>query len=84
MNKLGCLEAFRGKANVAKHPRNVICHVGLTGNGSWRKYDHARKSPNMSQKQPKFKVIIHAFGFSRGSNSERHAMPHRIMRGHWK
>ena len=38
----------------------------------------------MSQKQPKLKVIIHAFGLSRGPNSERHEIPPRDMVGHWK
>ena len=38
----------------------------------------------MSQKQPKLKIIIHAFGFSRGPSSEHHRMPPRGMRGHCK
>ena len=36
----------------------------------------------MSQKQSKLKVIIHVFGFSRGSSSKRHAMPPMDMGGH--
>ena len=42
------------------------------------------KSPKISQKQPKLKVIIHAFGLSRGPSSESHGIPHRDMGGHWK
>ena len=29
-----CLEAFRGTTNGAKHPRNIISHVGLPRNVS--------------------------------------------------
>ena len=38
----------------------------------------------MSQKQPKLKVIIHAFGLSRGPSTEHHGMPPRNMSCHWK
>ena len=44
-----------------------------------RKYDQTRKSPKNSQKYPKLKVIIHAFGLSRGPSSERHGMLSRAM-----
>ena len=48
------------------------------------KNDKTRKGPNMSKKQPKLKVIIHALGLSRVPISERHGMPPRDMEGHWK
>ena len=35
-------------------------------------------------KQPNLKVIIHAFGLSRGSSFERHGMTPRAMGGRWK
>ena len=35
MDKMGCLEAFRGNANGAKHTRNFISHVGSPRNISW-------------------------------------------------
>ena len=38
----------------------------------------------MSQKLPKLKIIIHAFGLYRGTSSERHGMPPREMGGHLK
>ena len=38
----------------------------------------------MFQKQPKLKVIIHAFGLSQGPRSERHGMSPRTMGAHWK
>ena len=31
---MGCLEAFRGNTNGAKHPRNVTYHVGFPRNVS--------------------------------------------------
>ena len=49
-----------------------------------RKYDQTQRNKKMSQKQPKLKVIIHAFRFSWGPSSKRHGMPRRRMGGHWK
>ena len=59
-----CSKAFRGNANTAKYPDNVTSHVGSPKNVS-RKYDHARRSPKISQKQSILKVIIHASSFPR-------------------
>ena len=52
--------------------------------GMWGIYGLARRSPKMSQNQPKLKVIIHSFGLSQCPNSESQGMPTRGMRGHWK
>ena len=49
-----------------------------------RKFDMVRWITKMSQKQPKLKVIIHAFGLSWGPSSEHHGKPPRDMWGHWK
>ena len=80
----GCLEAFRGKANGFNPPRNITSHIGTPNNVSGEKNDEGRRSPNMSQKQPKLKVIIHAFGLSRDPRSGCHGIPPWDMRDHWK
>ena len=49
-----------------------------------RKFNQAQESSKMSRKQPKLKVIIHAFGLSRGPSSEHYEMPPRDMWGDWK
>ena len=67
---MGCLETFQGNTNDAKHPRYVT------------KYGQSRRNPKMSQKQPKLKVIIHAFGVSLGLSYGRHEMPLRDMGVH--
>ena len=77
MNKIGFLQAFRGKENGAKHPHDVITHVGTPKNVSWEIYDRSRRSPKMSQKQPKLKVIIHALGLYQDPIFGRHGMPPR-------
>ena len=82
--QIGCLQAFQGNENGAKHPRNVTIHVGTPRNVSGEKYDQTRKSPKMSQKHPKLKVIIHACGLFRSPSSIHHVMPPRDMEGHWK
>ena len=79
-----CLEAFRCNTNGVKHPRNITSHVHLSRNFSGEKYDQARENPKMSQKQPTLKVIIHAFGFSRGPSSERYGISLRDMIRHRK
>ena len=48
----------------------------------WGKMRLGLKKSKKSQKQPELKVIIHAFGLSRSSSSERHGMPPRAMGGH--
>ena len=50
---MGCSDAFRGNANGAKYLRNVTSHVGAPKNISGEKYNQARRSPKISQKQPK-------------------------------
>ena len=49
-----------------------------------RKYDETWKSKKKSQKHPKLKVIIHAFGLSRRPISERHGLLPGAIRGHGK
>ena len=49
-----------------------------------QKCDQARKSPKMSQKQPKLKVIIHLFWLSRGPSYGCQGMSPSNMGGHWK
>ena len=45
-------------------------------------YEHFGRKYEMSQKQPKLKVILHAFGLSRGPSSERQGIPPMDMVGH--
>ena len=80
----GVFEAFQGNKNGVKHPDYVTSYVATPRNFSAEKYDQAGRSPKMPQKHPKLKVIIHAFGFSRGPSSGRHGMPPKDMGGHWK
>ena len=84
INKWGCLKAFRYNANCAKDPRNVTSHVGIPRNASGENIVRPRKSPKMSPKQPKLKVIVHDFGLSRGPSSERHRIQSTTMGVHWK
>ena len=79
----GCSEAFRGNANCAKHPYNDTNHVGTPRNVSRENMTWPGEFKNVPKK-PKMKVIIHAFGFSRGPSFERHGMPPRGLGGHWK
>ena len=78
---MGCSKAFRGNANCTKHPRNDTSHVGFSRSVSRENMTRPGEVKKMSQKQPKSKIIIHAFGLSR---SEGHKMTPRGMEDHWK
>ena len=82
--KMGFSEAFRGNTNGAKHPRNATSYAGFLRNNvsgeNMSRLGEAQKFPKNGQK---LKVIIHAFGLSRGPSSERHEMPPRAMGGPW-
>ena len=79
---MGCSEAIQMVPSM--HTRNVTSHVDTPGNASGENMTRPGKVQKMSQKQPKLKVIIHAFGISRGARTERHGMPLTDMGGHWK
>ena len=81
--QMGSSEAFLGKTNGTNVLRNIISHVGFLRNFSGENMPRSG-TPKMTQIQPKLKVIIHAFGLSRGSSSECHGMPPRDMGGNWK
>ena len=78
-DQTGTLEAFQGNKNGFKHPHNVTIHVDTPTKVSGEKYERTWRSPKMSLKQPKLKVIIHAFSLYRDPSSERHGMPPRDM-----
>ena len=81
---MGGLKAFRGNTNGAKHPRNVTSHVKFPRNVWEENMTSPEEVQKRPKKQPKLKVIIHAFGISRGPSSERHGMPPKAMGGHRK
>ena len=70
-------DASGGNTNIAKHLRNVTSHIGFLRN-------QAQRSPKMSQKWLKLKVIIYAFGVPQGMSYGCHVMPPRDMGGHYK
>ena len=73
---MGRLEAFEAT--------QVTCHVAIHKNIFGEEYDWGRKILKMLEKQPKLKVIIHAFGLSRSPSSRCRGMPPREIGGHWK
>ena len=81
---MGCLNAFQSNTNVAKDPHNVTSHFGTRSNISGENMTRPGEGKKMSQKQPKLKLIIHAFGLSLGLSSERHRIPLRDIVGHWE
>ena len=82
--QMGFSETFRGNKNGVNHPQNNTSHIGTPRNVSGENMTRPGEIKKMSQNQSKLKVIIHTFGFSRDSSSERHGMPARGMGGHWK
>ena len=49
MDKMECLEAFRGNTNGAKHPHNVTSHVDIPRNVSGENMTSPEKSKNVSK-----------------------------------
>ena len=82
--QMRCLKAFLGTTNCVKYPRNVTSYFSFPRNISKENMDRPGEVQKMSQKQPKLKVIIHAFGLSQGPSFECRDMPLRDMGGHWK
>ena len=83
MNKCGAQRLFEAKKMV-QVPAQRYKSRRLSQEHFVRKYDQTRKSPKLSQKQPKLKVIRHAFGLSLGLSSKRHGMSPRDMGSHQK
>ena len=81
--QMGCLKAFRGNINCAKHRRNATSHFGFPR--TVLKENMTR--PWKFQKCPKNNknwMLIYVLGLSRSPSFKRHGMPPRDMGGHWK
>ena len=63
-------------------PSYITSHVGTPKKVLGKKHNRDRISEKNPTKQPKLKIIIHAFGLSRGMGSRRNVMPPRDMEGH--
>ena len=77
MKKWGVQKLFETMQMVSS--TCATSQVTSTFLGMFREKIQFYRSPKMSQKQPKLKVIIHVFGLSRAPNFERHGIPPRTM-----
>ena len=62
MDELG-VRGLSKQRNGVQRPDYVTSLVGTPRNVSREKYDWARRSPNIPQKVPKLKVIMHVYDF---------------------
>ena len=79
-----CSEAFRGNENGVKHSRNVTSRFGTPRNVLGENKKMLRIVQKCLKNNKRLKVIMYAFGLSRGTSFEPHLMPPRDKVGHWK